>query len=1127
MLGQNLTMVTASRIEDSSAQTLTNGTVCFQPVAASGGLAVATNGFGIGGGGIAHGRAVCRTVTNGAITSFNIAASDHTSPVGIQYTINVTDNNTQEQWTIGTAFISGSTWSLDGFIPGGITTLPNPGSSAITGALTVGGSASVSGALTVNGSINAGIAITAPNFHGLADHAVTSQRWATLPQSCPSGFSPSHQDVNGNFLDCNANSFQASGTSTGVIAQAPAGNQMVTIPSTSFMRFGTSASYSEFDASGTLFAANLSTNGPEIDPTYWMYGADKTGTIESHAQINSAITAAVAAKGPLGNPPTIHLPRGVYKVSAPIILPACAHLTGDGQNSTIIQLADGSGTSLILAPSSVGIGFCQTVVDNIGFYGDGHKTTGTMIEDFVTHAIFDKFRIFNHGGRGMVFASNDERTHVTNFSIDSVRWPWINFGTNEIYAQFGEVVTPNRTDTSDGGGYSYNINCTNGVCPTSGNWLQDPHFAIYSDLTDNVAFKNMSIKSLAQINGICLSTQVAEVSNVYMESQFVSNPSIQTAIQADCQTMDKWVGAAALGTTGAPQITDTTWMPIFVGETAYESAFTKTKTFDIMCADAAPGSSTTCAGDSGHTQGTFERITATSVTPDGVLQGVLRCQAGSNSGCTVGTGIGSVWAVGWHMMEGGYKTGQGAPYIHDNHINVSAALNFGSLTGQCNDTIAGQQCADIVVGKKVDGIEVTAPGQPIGFSGINQAAGRNSIRLGQNAFSNQLFGAAGSGAVKVFTSGTIACDVPMEYGGTGVGGGLSQATDDPRVQLLISGPCPYQFTNYGSGHYAWGQFTAPGWSVQSPALNGSFIAPYFPTNSSDTPGPTFYDGECHYSFGLSGAHSPTRICIKGPPDNDSQLSFESWSGSAWVPQYVLHSDGTVTGSNAAQAVAKNVNNNFSTSQSIEGTGIGNLSNLVAQSGNFTASPWHQIFANTFALTADTTDTPDPWNKNTATKFVFTSGATVAQLANSGTTLLASSVYNVCAWLRGASGGETMNLGLANINGTTLTLTTSWQYLCSTLTTGTVNLDRTGYVQDSGASETFYVAGLSVTTPPTDTVYLATGNTPAAVRTPSASFGPNGAALGVVPGISTGCTMTLGKFVNTNVPGATLKVPVCD
>jgi lysophospholipase L1-like esterase len=216
-----------------------SGLICFQPVQSAN---MPTN-FMVGGGGTALSIKVCRDVLNGAIQttlngtqigSLSLASSALSSPANVNYQISLTDNTSGDTEILGVASISGSSWSLDQWTPTGVTTLGAIGPSFISGPLTASGD------------------ITAPRFHGLADLASKSQSWQTLPQGCPAGYSPSTTDVYGNFLQCNANSYQATGTTPGMVAQNPAGSQMITLASGAHQRIGTAAGYVDVDSNGNV-----------------------------------------------------------------------------------------------------------------------------------------------------------------------------------------------------------------------------------------------------------------------------------------------------------------------------------------------------------------------------------------------------------------------------------------------------------------------------------------------------------------------------------------------------------------------------------------------------------------------------------------------------------------------------------------------------------------------------------------------------------------------------------------------------------------------------------------------------------------------------------------------------------
>ncbi len=346
---QNFSPVVATKIEDASGNLLQSGTIYFQPVDA----AYRPTNFMAGGGGTVHSAPVLRTVINGVMQgTLNIASSSYSSPMGIQYKVYVTDDVAGTTMMLGYAYIcttsgdsrcQAGTWSLDNWTPNNVQTLSYAGPSFITGALTASGD------------------VTAPHFHGLADASMTSQAWAVLPQQCPSGYSSSHFDIHGNALDCNANSFQPSGTTTGVIAQAPAGNQMVTLVPGAHQRFGSAASYLDVDAMGDAATPgslssssvngtmNLAACGASIAPAW----CPTTGV-----QDISSWEGVTVSQGPLvtlSNGTQVHQtilnlsPGTVYSFAGPITLSQFVRINCNG---AILNYTGVTGAAFVAAQNS-------------------------------------------------------------------------------------------------------------------------------------------------------------------------------------------------------------------------------------------------------------------------------------------------------------------------------------------------------------------------------------------------------------------------------------------------------------------------------------------------------------------------------------------------------------------------------------------------------------------------------------------------------------------------------------------------------------------------------------------------------------------------------------------------------
>jgi hypothetical protein len=164
LAAQNFTSVTASHIQDAGGNLLPSGQLCAQ--AWSGNAPIV---FQAGGGGIVITTPTCTTVTNGAITGFQVANSNYTNPLNVTYVLTVTDNSTGNVVSsTKPTQITGSTWSYDAYIPTGVPlaliTAGPPGPQGIQGPVGPMGAVTATGtggAFTVPGLLTAAL-ITGP-----------------------------------------------------------------------------------------------------------------------------------------------------------------------------------------------------------------------------------------------------------------------------------------------------------------------------------------------------------------------------------------------------------------------------------------------------------------------------------------------------------------------------------------------------------------------------------------------------------------------------------------------------------------------------------------------------------------------------------------------------------------------------------------------------------------------------------------------------------------------------------------------------------------------------------------------------------------------------------------------------
>jgi len=372
--------VSGTKVLDLGGSPLAAGQICFAPPSAGGGLA----GFHVSGGGIALPRQKCFPVSQGSFSG-QLADTAITSPPNICISATVIipgfPNSTsyvvasclQPSATITTAnsnWCTASGCDLDNYVPNGVITMGPVAPSYIGGAFTAAG------------------AITAPNFHGLADSSVTSQQWTSVRQGCPAGYSPSTTDILGNFLQCNANSYQASGTTPGMIAQNPAGNQMITLASGAHQRFGVPAAYLDIDSAGDAITpgivsssevngvANLMTCGSSIKPAGCPTSGEQSisGWLPFTKTLLPTRTLSNAATVSIG---TISLPPGTYTIASPIQLDRFSRLDCNG--STILKTTPGAAVVIADTLSIQPTDFALSAIANCNFVNNAGKVENNTV----------------------------------------------------------------------------------------------------------------------------------------------------------------------------------------------------------------------------------------------------------------------------------------------------------------------------------------------------------------------------------------------------------------------------------------------------------------------------------------------------------------------------------------------------------------------------------------------------------------------------------------------------------------------------------------------------------------------------------------------------------------------------
>lgn len=163
-------------------------------------------------------------------------------------------------------------------------------------------------------------------------------------------------------------------------------------------------------------------------------------------------------------------------------------------------------------------------------------------------------------------------------------------------------------------------------------------------------------------------------------------------------------------------------------------------------------------------------------------------------------------------------------------------------------------------------------------------------------------------------------------------------------------------------------------------------------------------------------------------------------------------------------------------------------NLLTYSNDFSNSLWGGYCGNKGSIVYNTTDVLDPNGGYTATKIVKT--VNVCDIANPAFGLIwnwgtvpivnTTDTYTVSLYVRGAVGGETVVIGLADNRGQSYTLTTSWQRITYTGKNDNPSTDynylRSFQVASSGTNQTYYIWGAQLETGVTADPYYPTTTT---------------------------------------------------
>ncbi len=458
----------------------------------------------------------------------------------------------------------------------------------------------------------------------------------------------------------------------------------------------------------TAFSANINT---EIDAGSAPFGAlcnwtgttgaDDTAALE--AAIAAAETAATSAAYPQGTQ-VVRIPTGICKISGELRVPQNITLRGMSRESSIIQQTSPTANAItVIGCSKALLGGCEGGIYDLTIDGSGHTTAGTLVElDAVTGFSLQNVRLFNTGGRGIQINGGSERLDFRNLTIFMVRWPLILAGAiNESYFYDTRVIYPGMTADN----YCYNVNCVNGVYPTSGPIAPDPHGAIYSTGGSNEGFYGGSIKPLQMMSGFkMLVSDTTTLDHFYFEDGYVNAGVIAGGVM-------EWTATTAAMTTSnlSTSVQSTAWMPYYYTSpgdvpTTSQAAY---NSFVLIPPDFLWGSTAASSLGSGITRGTYERVALAGFAGDGNMH--LGVGGRGQSGTTA-----IAWPAGALIEIVG--SGISSFKVTNSHVNAQDAFSAmgaagANLTRNC-DNSGVNTCAEIIAGYVPDGRWVQQRGNP-------------------------------------------------------------------------------------------------------------------------------------------------------------------------------------------------------------------------------------------------------------------------------------------------------------------------------------------------------------------------------------------------------------------------------
>ena len=837
--------IIANQIEDAQGGGLVKGTICFTPVDGIGNPAP----FTFGGGGNARPVAVCRNVVNGAITSpLFLGRSDKTMPVGINYRLVVTDASTGQQMTLGSAAVTGDTWSLGNWAPSNVQTAPlaawiqgpqgpagpaggpaGPvGPTGATPQLSIGSvtpiAAGAAPSVTIGGStanpvINLSLPVgrdgVTPQF-GVG--SITTGAAGSAASVSITG-TASNPILNVVIPAGPAGVAGAQGPQGPVGPQGPAGSGGSTpagIPQ-SVQIAGTSGLAAD-NAVHVGSDHSIITAGPKVnirDSMFalgWTLGsvtqpscagvagnstgyADPTGQQDSTCAIQSArnyiIQSGIQHSGT--GYMVLYIPHGTYLINSatytsPIQMDFPISIEGDAANASILHNTSPHATAIfytgLYTDSNTGSGQNPVGVRHIRVIGQGHLTNASGIE------------ILNETN---TYVDHDVISNVGGISLNyqgsSERNKAEDVDINSANVGFAAIGDTNEDffervnvlfSGADDSNYCYSrVNCPGGVVKSSGTWYPDPTPLVRLS-GDNISWVDSSIKGLLYLSGIKWSGATGYIRNTYLEG-FPVLPGLNHAIQA-LGAVEIGHLTAAVGTSDlAMPIDDALQQPTYIGDPAFATA---------QGVNFHAGDGSYKIGPADFLWGSTAQSTAMpSITRDTYELVTAYASSADNRIHLANRAQGGTSAIAWaqgSIIAQIPSSTYGTLYLQSNHINTDDANSISGITRGCNDT--ARLPYSTPGGIYEDCADIIAGADPDGFT-VNYPSASSYVGIGSSVslsgngiYFGQNDEVGGEGYIKVPGSA-----------------GVSFAPGDNGIPQVNGGKYPYNPAQLAAGNYALGE----------------------------------------------------------------------------------------------------------------------------------------------------------------------------------------------------------------------------------------------------------------------------------------------------------------------------------